>query len=155
MDRFPSTFDDRDASPGLLLWRVTMAWQARQRAALSPHRLTHVQFVLLAGLVDLGRPVSQSELAKTMGVDPMMTSQVLRALESHEFVSRRRGSNDARIMQVEATPAGVRVASGALKDVEATDHDFFEALGSDEAAMVDLLRRLLPGDSEGRSSSGE
>ena len=51
-------FSGPDDSPGFLLWQVTNRWQAAQRAALKPHRLTHVQFVLLATLtwLDAGRP---------------------------------------------------------------------------------------------------
>jgi hypothetical protein len=45
-----SEFTDAELSPGLLLWRVTNAWQAAQRAALRPFDLMHVQFVLLASL---------------------------------------------------------------------------------------------------------
>src|SRR3546814_15453085 len=37
-------------SPGFLLWQVTNQWQRRLRATLEPLGLTHVQFVLLAGL---------------------------------------------------------------------------------------------------------
>ena len=43
-------FASADDSTGLLLWQVTNRWQAAQRAALKPHGLTHVQFVLLASL---------------------------------------------------------------------------------------------------------
>ena len=45
-----SAFDTPQQSPGFLLWRVTLSWQRRMRAALAPHDLTHVQFVLLASL---------------------------------------------------------------------------------------------------------
>ena len=43
-----------ERSPGFLLWRVTLAWQRRIRAALAHHELTHVQFVVLASLWWLG-----------------------------------------------------------------------------------------------------
>lgn len=36
------------ASPGLLMWRATLAWRRQVAAALRPLDLTHVQFVLLA-----------------------------------------------------------------------------------------------------------
>jgi hypothetical protein len=45
-----SRFPVAAQSPGLLLWRVTNRWQAAMRAALAPHELTHVQYVLLASL---------------------------------------------------------------------------------------------------------
>lgn len=150
MDELRSSFADPDASPGLLLWRVTMAWQARQRAALRPHRLTHVQFVLLAGLVDLGRPVSQAELARHMGLDAMMTSQVLRALESRGLVARNRDSDDTRVVNVETTATGIRLVNTAITDVEATDREFFGLLGPDHAAFTGHLRSLQLGCDEKR-----
>ncbi|MDQ0895043.1 MarR family winged helix-turn-helix transcriptional regulator [Agromyces ramosus] len=120
-----------------------MAWQAKQRAALRPHELTHVQFVLLAGLVDLALPVSQADLARSMGVDAMMTSQVLRALEARVLVARHRDANDTRVVNVEATPAGERLVNAAIGDVEATDRDFFASLGHDQATFTGYLGALL------------
>jgi len=97
-DGLETEFADAADSPGLLLWRVTNAWQAAQRAALHTFDLTHVQFVLLASLTFLGGtydaaamgldsdggPVTQRDLANHAAhTDPMMTSQVLRALANH------------------------------------------------------------------------
>lgn len=45
-----SRFPAPEQGPGFLLWRVTLSWQRQMRAALAPHGLTHVQFVLLASL---------------------------------------------------------------------------------------------------------
>ena len=41
-------FQGPESSPGLLLWRSTLAWQRDVAAALDPLGLTHSQFVLLA-----------------------------------------------------------------------------------------------------------
>ncbi len=67
-----------------MLWRVTNAWQASIRAALRPFDLTHVQFVLLAALtwLDAETPITQRGLAEYARTDAMMTSQVIRTLES-------------------------------------------------------------------------
>jgi DNA-binding MarR family transcriptional regulator len=87
-----------DASPGLLLWQVSNRWQAAQRAALRPFDLTHVQFVLLASLtwLDNEGPVTQKRLAEHAATDPMMTSQVLRALEERGLIRRGQHPTDAR-----------------------------------------------------------
>lgn len=146
MDGLQSSVPHPDDSPGLLLWRVTMAWQARQRAVLRPHDLTHVQFVLLAGLVDLGQPVSQAELARYMGVDAMMTSQVLRVLVSRGLVERHRDEGDARVIRVEATTAGANLANAAIDDVESTDRAFFAPLGTDVVAFAACLDAVLRGE---------
>ncbi|HEY3629387.1 MAG TPA: MarR family winged helix-turn-helix transcriptional regulator, partial [Jatrophihabitantaceae bacterium] len=79
-------------SLGLLLWRATLRWQRAITAALRPLDLTHVQFVLLASSWWLtsvaGETPSQRRVAEHAGTDPMMTSQVLRALEAKGLIGR-------------------------------------------------------------------
>jgi DNA-binding MarR family transcriptional regulator len=126
-----SRFGSAEASPGLLLWRVTLAWQRAMRAALAPHDLTHVQFVLLAStwwLQEHGGPPSQQQLAEHAGTDPMMTSQVVRRLASRGLVTRQPDPADARARRLELTEDGTRVLRGALADVEAADASYFAPL---------------------------
>src|SRR5690349_13785618 len=105
-----------DDSPGLLLWQVTNRWQAAQRAALKPFDVTHVQFVLLAALTYLqaSGPVTQSALAAMAATDPMMTSQVLRTLESRGLVHRPPHPSDRRARAVAVTDAGRDLANRAV-----------------------------------------
>ena len=56
-----SAHRDPGASPGLMLWRVTNAWQRTVRAALAPFGLTHVQFVLLAVLTAMDPSVAVTQ----------------------------------------------------------------------------------------------
>ncbi|HEY2795989.1 MAG TPA: MarR family transcriptional regulator, partial [Micromonosporaceae bacterium] len=97
-DRLATAFSSPDDSPGFLLWRVTNRWQQAQRAALKPLGLTHVQFVLLATLAwtSADGPVTQRDLAEAAATDPMMTSQVLRALEARGLVERASHPGDGR-----------------------------------------------------------
>ena len=71
-------------SPGFLLWKISNAWQRRQRAALQPFGLTHSQFVVLATATWFGasETLTQARISQLSGIDPMTTSQVLRALEA-------------------------------------------------------------------------
>jgi DNA-binding MarR family transcriptional regulator len=87
-------------SPGFLLWRTTLRWQRVMTGALRPLGLTHVQFVVLASTwwlthVALEAP-TQRRLADQAGTDPMMTSQVLRALEAKNLLTRSADPTDAR-----------------------------------------------------------
>jgi DNA-binding MarR family transcriptional regulator len=130
-------------SPGFLLWHATMRWQRAMRAALAPHDLTHVQFVLLASawwLGEQGEQPSQRRLAEQAGTDAMMTSQVARALERAGLVERLRDAADSRSVRVTVTPEGRRRLKGALRDVEAADAAFFAAVA--DAALVPRLRAL-------------
>lgn len=138
-------FENADLSPGLLLWRVTNGWQAAQRAALNPYGLTHVQFVLLASLAwrqGEDGPVSQRQLSEHARTDPMMTSQVLRALEAKALVERRPHPSDARARALAVTAAGLALANRANEAVEQVDRDFFAVLGTHREDFVRLLARL-------------
>jgi DNA-binding MarR family transcriptional regulator len=130
-------------SPGFLLWHATMRWQRTMRAALAPHDLTHVQFVLLASawwLGEQGEQPSQRRLAEHAGTDAMMTSQVVRALERAGLVERLRDPADSRSLLVTVTDAGRERLQGALRDVEAADGAFFATVA--DPALVPRLRAL-------------
>lgn len=142
--RLVTEHPNADDSVGLLLWQVTNRWQAAQRAALKPFELTHVQFVLLASLTFLGgdHPVTQRDLAAHAYTDPMMTSQVLRALEQRGLVQRAAHPEDGRARAVTATPGGAALANRANAVVEGCDRDFFAAVAPDTRSFTAALRRL-------------
>ena len=143
--RLQSEFENADQSTGLVLWRVTNAWQAAQRAALKPFGLTHVQFVLLASLtwLDVDQPVTQQHLAEHAGIDAMMTSQVLRVLERNGLVERHSHPVDGRAKILSVTAAGAELANRAIVAVEACDTAFFGPVGDQRVTLTRLLRQLV------------
>ena len=134
-----------DESPGFVLWRVTLRWQRVMSRALRPLGLTHVQFVILASAWWLTRVAaekpSQRRLAEHAATDPMMTSQVLRVLESQGLVVRKADPDDSRALLLAVTDRGARLAQRAVRVVEAADAEFFAAAG-DTGSALRLLRRL-------------
>jgi DNA-binding MarR family transcriptional regulator len=145
-DRLATGFDSPDESPGFLLWQVTNRWQQAQRAALKPLGLTHVQFVLLATLSwhQADGPVTQRRLADAAATDPMMTSQVLRTLESAGLIERGEHPADKRANALVATAAGRALADRAVTVVEACDREFFAPLGVGVADFGRALAQLRP-----------
>lgn len=135
-------------SPGFLLWRVTNRWQAAQRAALRSHGLTHVQFVLLASLTWLHNegPITQRQLADHAAADPMMSSQVLRALEKRGLVDRKPHPTDNRAQALTATRRGRSLANRAIVSVEACDNAFFRPLHPHVRDFTRALRALTGAD---------
>ncbi len=126
-----SAFEGPDESPGYLLWTLSNAWQRAIRAALAPHDLTHVQFVLLACLTwwestDQPAPTQRS-LADRAGIDAMMASQVLRILEKAALVARTPHPEDTRALTISLTEKGRTRAQAAFPSVEAADQAFFAA----------------------------
>lgn len=146
MSGLATGFAAPEDSPGLLLWQVTNRWQAAVRAALKPYGLTHVQFVLLASLSWLhgagGGPVTQRALADHAATDPMMTSQVVRALAARALLLRSPHPDDARAYSLTPTPEGAALADRAVASVEACDAAFFAALGPDIPPFTAALRTL-------------
>lgn len=145
-----TSYPHPQASTGLMLWRVTNSWQRAIRAALAPFALTHVQFVLLATLtsIDSSVPVTQRELATRAAIDPMMTSQVLRTLESKGLIERRAHPNDGRARVLSPTPTGVSLVNRANAAVERADLAYFAALGDEVGSFTRSLAVLCPGDTE-------
>ncbi len=124
-------FSEPNDNPGFLLWRVTNAWQRQIRAALEPLDLTHVQFVLLASLAWLSKQdkgIAQVLLAQHANTDVMMTSQVVRTLESKGYLMRQTDPMDARAKLLTITPTGLALVNIAIKAVEAVDKSFFSKL---------------------------
>ncbi|MCA0035212.1 MarR family winged helix-turn-helix transcriptional regulator [Mesorhizobium sp. B263B2A] len=127
----------------MLLWRTTMRWQRIMTAALAPLDLTHVQFVLLASAMWLGRngePPNQVQLAAQAGTEVKMTSDVVARLEAKELIVREADPRDSRAKVIRITPAGAAAAQRAIIAVEAADVAFFEPV--DEAQLVTMLRQL-------------
>ena len=133
-----------DESTGLLLWQVTNRWQAAQRAALKPFGLTHVQFVLAAALTWLGAdgPVTQRRLAEFAGTDPMMTSQVVRALSRRDLVGRTAHPDDGRAWSLSITEDGAGLVNRAIVAVEDCDEAFFGPLGRSRQDFTRSLAAL-------------
>jgi DNA-binding MarR family transcriptional regulator len=118
--------------------------------------LTHVQFVLLASAMWLkhhGEPPSQVELAGHAGVDPMMTSQVVRSLERNKFVRRVPDKDDARIRRIVVTASGERTALEAITIVEKMDREAFGQIDNIES-FRDVLRSVARRDENGTKKGG-
>jgi DNA-binding MarR family transcriptional regulator len=123
---------------------VTLRWQRAMVAALRPLQLTHVQFVLLTSAWWLGAVAgetpTQRRVSEHAGTDPMMTSQVLRALEARGLLTRDRDPADSRARLLRVTPAGAELAQRAVAVVEAADVAFFAA--AEQRALLEILRTL-------------
>lgn len=140
VSRFP---DGPAASPGFLLWHLTLAWQREVAAALRQFELTHVQFVLLAcawWLDEQGCTPNQLQLAHQAGTDVKMTSQVVRRLEAKGLIERTVDPADTRARRLRPTRDGARLARRAIVAVENVDARFF---GGEADELTLILQRLV------------
>ena len=109
---------DPAAGRAAKLERVAAAWSLRLRSARAPLELTNAQFRLLvsvASLTSRHTSVRQSDIALYAGMDPVMTSEVLRTLESRGPIVRVPHPSDRTAKSISATDAGGALADRALR----------------------------------------
>lgn len=138
----PTSQKTHSTHTGFLLWQAGNVWQRKIRTVLDPVGLTHVQYLLLLSLDQLGgkkHPVSQIKLARMAGTDVMMTSKCIRLLEKKKFIARKADKTDARAFQLELTPEGAKAMSKAKKLVEKNEAEFFSKLSSNHKKFAESL----------------
>jgi DNA-binding MarR family transcriptional regulator len=137
-----SSSKNKKALTGFLLWQAGNVWQRKIKTVLDPVGLTHVQYLLLDSLDQLGgkkHPVSQVKLARKAGTDVMMTSKVVRLLMKKKFVGRKSDEKDARAFQLELTREGARAILKAKKIVAKNEGKFFSKISSQHKKFADCL----------------
>lgn len=139
-------YERPEKSPGFLLWQTNNLWKKKIIESLSDFDLTHVQFVLLAGIAWFeknGESITQVQLANHAKTDIMMTSKVLRVLEKKEFLFREMHQTDTRAKVVKLTPSGRALIKQAIKAVEEVDQQFFSPLEGQLSDFNQALESLI------------
>ena len=139
----PFGFESSDDSTGFLLWRTHNFWQREFRKCLKEFDLTHTQFVILASSHWLNlqnEEVTQIEIADHAKTDVMLTSNVIRALEKKQFLSRAEHSSDTRAKKVFLTDLGIEILKKAVKKVEKFDQIFFSKLSDSKKFNEELIK---------------
>jgi DNA-binding MarR family transcriptional regulator len=94
--------------------------------------------------MDRTTPVTQRDLARHAELDVMMTSQVLRTLETKGYIRREPHPEDKRAIALQPTTQGVELANLATNDVESADAAYFAALSPTQSeAFLSALQRLI------------
>ncbi len=107
------------------------------RPLLEPLGLTHPQYLVMLALWQQS-PRSVRELGDELELDPATLSPLLKRLETLGYVSRRRSTEDERVLEITVTDAGAALRTQA----EAIPPRIIEQLGMgiDE---LDALRSSL------------
>jgi len=128
---------------GLLFRRVLQSLIQEVDRRLAPHDLTHAQWVPLYKLFR-GECATSAELARDLQLDPAAVTRALDRLAAKNLVRRERSLADRRVVQLELTPEGRRVAPlvpAALAEVFNAHLVGFSA--EEFATLVELLQRML------------
>jgi DNA-binding MarR family transcriptional regulator len=134
------------ATPGFLVWRLSMKWRVAVDRAVAPLGLTHAQYSLVASLYGMQRSglrPSQRHLADHTGLEALYVSKLARALESAGLVERTRDPRDPRAVQLALTEQGRDVTRRAIKVVHGLLEQLLEPLGGLDSARTREFGRDL------------
>ncbi|TDW75187.1 MarR family winged helix-turn-helix transcriptional regulator [Kribbella pratensis] len=135
-----------EATPGHLVWRLSMKWRVAVDRALAPRGLTHAQYVMLASLYGLerdGRVPSQRELADHTGLEALYVSKLARSLDADGLMQRTRDAVDTRTMRLELTARGRETIEPAIAEVAALLDKLLAPLGGRRGARTKSFVRDL------------
>jgi DNA-binding MarR family transcriptional regulator len=131
---------------GILFWKITYLWQRKINKALKAVDLSHSHFALLSGVAWLenkGEPITQIKLANFTQTNVMVTSKIIRILESKGFIERMNEGKDSRAKYIKLTHKGLKTLENASKISEEINSDFFKALGQEKDEFNENLWNIL------------
>ncbi|MET7573997.1 MarR family transcriptional regulator [Streptomyces sp. NPDC005492] len=134
------------ATPGFLVWRLSMKWRVAVDRAVAPLGLTHAQYSLVASLYGMQRSglrPSQRHLADHTGLEALYVSKLARALETAGLVERTRDPRDPRAVQLALTDQGSEVTLRAIKVVHGLLRQLLAPLGGLDSARAKEFSRDL------------
>lgn len=103
------------------------------RPLLEPLRLTHPQYLVMLAMWQYA-PLSLTELAEHLQLDPATLSPLLKRLETTGYLTRRRDPENERALRLMLTEAGTGLREQALAVPEAV----MTRLGLDLAEVREL-----------------
>ncbi|MFD9461226.1 MarR family winged helix-turn-helix transcriptional regulator [Streptomyces sp. NPDC060027] len=121
-----------NATPGFLVWRLSMKWRVAVDRAVGPLGLTHAQYSLVASLYGMHRDgvrPSQRQLADHTGLEPLYVSKLARSLEAARIVDRVRDPADPRAVRLSLTEDGRVITRRAITVVQGLLEQLLEPLG--------------------------
>ncbi|MFI1164613.1 MarR family winged helix-turn-helix transcriptional regulator [Streptomyces sp. NPDC020801] len=134
------------ATPGFLVWRLSMKWRVAVDRAVAPLGLTHAQYSLVASLYGMhrdGHRPSQRRLADHTGLEPLYVSKLARSLEAAGLVERARDPRDPRAVQLTLTGQGRDVTRRAIQVVHGLLGQLLEPLGGPDSTRAREFTRNL------------
>ncbi|WP_020134971.1 MarR family winged helix-turn-helix transcriptional regulator [Streptomyces sp. 351MFTsu5.1] len=134
------------ATPGFLVWRLSMKWRVAVDRAVAPLGLTHAQYSLVTSLYGMqrgGERPSQRRLADHTGLEPLYVSKLARSLESAGLLERTRDPRDPRAVQLALTEEGRERTGQAIAVVQGLLEQLLAPLGGLDSTRAQAFKREL------------
>lgn len=138
--------DKPDEQLGYLLTQVTFLKQRIINAALKELDITYIQFIILAGTLELGVDdiVTQQIISDKRRLDKAMVSNVVKTLIEKGLMTRHVHPVDKRAYTLSLTDTGTEKAIDGKEIALKIDHEFFAAI--DKEKFLESLMILIKND---------
>jgi DNA-binding MarR family transcriptional regulator len=146
VDTFIKELKEPENYPGFILWQASNIWCRNVKNELKGSGTTFTQFTILMSLIYLSRQnehINQKQIAQHAKLDVMMTSDVLKTLESKKFVTRSQNPNDKRHKFLKITSKGIDLILKIFEHVNQADISFFKVIENDMQSLIDPLKKLI------------
>jgi DNA-binding MarR family transcriptional regulator len=131
-----------DESVGYLIRQVYASMQTQIDAQMNPYDLTAMQWGPLMMLAK-GKGDTAAALAREAGTDTGAMTRMLDRLEAKDLVRRARSQEDRRVVHLELTPEGQRIAQQIPYTLSEVLNHFLQGFTATElAALKGYLRRM-------------
>ncbi|MFC4274624.1 MarR family winged helix-turn-helix transcriptional regulator [Achromobacter aloeverae] len=129
--------------PGFLLRRAHQIYVAIFEANFERLSLSPAQYSVMVALHDL-HGVNQGDLAKAIGMNKVTVSQIVQALETRGWITRKKADDDRRQRQLTLTADGLRAVNQTAAMAEATYAEQMAPLSEPERQrLFKLLQRIV------------
>lgn len=142
--------DNPNDQLGFLLTQVTFLKQRITNAALRELDITYIQFVILAGTLELSgenKIVTQQTISTERRLDKAMVSNVVKTLIAKELMIRNVHPADKRAYTLSLTESGIKKVSAGKKIALRIDESFFKEINKQD--FQNTLRILLENEKNG------
>ncbi|MCC8087771.1 MAG: MarR family winged helix-turn-helix transcriptional regulator [Rikenellaceae bacterium] len=139
-----NTIEQPDEQLGFLLMQASLLKLRLINSALKKVDLTYIQFVILAGILELSQTedfVTQQTISARRRLDKAMVSNVVKTLISKSLIYKETHVNDHRAFVLKITPAGEAKAEEGKRIAKSIDDIFFA--GTDHDTLRRTLKQLL------------
>lgn len=148
-----------DQAIGFVLWKMFHQYQREIDRALAELDLTHLQFTTLtltAWLAQDGQAVTLTRLVQHSGIHKVQLSQMLKALEEKNMVSRTTSDTDIRAKDIIVTTAGAERMRTALPVVIEVQRRLFGDEGMPGGKLLETFhsvhQRMMQESGEARDA---
>jgi|HubBroStandDraft_2_1064218.scaffolds.fasta_scaffold82891_2 DNA-binding MarR family transcriptional regulator len=135
-------FDCR-RSLGYLVRRLNNVIMPRAEALFADADFTFTQWVVLMAVRD-GIATTCGEIARHMDHDTGAITRLVDQMEARGFITRRRSTEDRRVVNLEITPAGKALAKSLVPRIAEFWNKTLDGFSAEEfSQLISLLTRLM------------